>query len=410
MTFLDARGGDAESIVVPAGASVLFEVQRLKAYAIDDLDQRITRPRLSTRRSDRSPTLPVREPGRVGMTSANGHVPADILLVGCVKSKRSKPAPAKDLYVSPLFSHERRFAEASGSPWFILSAEYGLVAPDEWVSPYERYLPDTPAGYRSVWGAWVAERLEMLVGPLAHTVVEIHAGSTYADALTTPLQNKRATLRLPLAGLGMGRRLQWYAARNGSTGAKPVSAAPESPSADAVVADLLDGDSAVSPGAFLASDRRALAVPGLYSWWVDAAGALDLARGLGEPIRPGLIYAGLAGATRWPSGRRSTNTLWSRVAGMHLGGRNEFSTFRRSLGAILAEADGRRGIDEENLTSWMSEHLAVRTVASPDPDALGHLERAVLERLDPPLNLMGMQANPTRARLRELRRLHAGTM
>jgi hypothetical protein len=65
---------------------------------------------------------------------------------------------------------------------------------------------------------------------------------------------------------------------------------------------------------------------------VDLAGAGDLSAGLGLPLEPGLIYAGLAGATRWPSGRRSTNTLWSRVAGMHLGGRHEFCTFRRSLG------------------------------------------------------------------------------
>ena len=140
--------------------------------------------------------------------------PPDIVLVSCVKSKRPAPAPAKDLYVSPLFTHERRYAEALGCPWFILSAEHGLVAPDEWLSPYERYLPDTPARYRSAWGSWVAERLEMLAGPLTHKVVEIHAGSTYADALTPPLRAKGAALRFPLAGLSMGRRLQWY-----STGA-----------------------------------------------------------------------------------------------------------------------------------------------------------------------------------------------
>jgi len=40
---------------------------------------------------------------------------------------------------------------------------------------------------------------------------------------------------------------------------------------------------------------------------VDASGAVDLSRGLGSPIQPGLIYAGLAGATRWPwTGIRTT--------------------------------------------------------------------------------------------------------
>jgi hypothetical protein len=60
--------------------------------------------------------------------------------------------------------------------------------------------------------------------------------------------------------------------------------------------------------------------------------------GLGRAIAPGLIYAGLAGATRSRSGRKSTNTLWDRIRGMHLGGRHEFSTFRLGLGAILANA------------------------------------------------------------------------
>jgi hypothetical protein len=57
------------------------------------------------------------------------------------------------------------------------------------------------------------------------------------------------------------------------------------------------------------TERADLRVPGLYSWWVDAAGAADLSRGLQLPVHAGLIYAGLAGATRWPSGNHSTNTL-----------------------------------------------------------------------------------------------------
>lgn len=63
---------------------------------------------------------------------------------------------------------------------------------------------------------------------------------------------------------------------------------------DAAVTQLLDEAGAVSPATFLAGDRRALAVPGLYSWWVDGAGAADLSRGLGLPVTAGLVYAGLA--------------------------------------------------------------------------------------------------------------------
>ena len=106
-----------------------------------------------------------------------------IVLVTCVKTKGTRPAAARDLYTSALFRKERAYAERAGVPWFILSAEHGLVAPDEWLAPYERYLTDTPVSYRSAWGGWVAARLDLLAGPLSDKVVEVHAGSTYLDAI-----------------------------------------------------------------------------------------------------------------------------------------------------------------------------------------------------------------------------------
>lgn len=137
---------------------------------------------------------------------------SDILLITCVKEKLPNPAAAQDLYVSALFRKERAYAERSGLPWFILSAEHGLVAPTEWLAPYERYLSDTPTSFREAWGAWVVERLELLAGPLRGKVVEVHAGSAYVDAIRRPLAFKRAILVEPLRGLAMGQRLAWYGA------------------------------------------------------------------------------------------------------------------------------------------------------------------------------------------------------
>jgi hypothetical protein len=125
---------------------------------------------------------------------------AEILLVTCVKSKLTRPAAAKDLYVSELFKRERRYAEGRGLPWFILSAEHGLVGPDEWLAPYERYLSDTPPSYRAAWGPWVAERLDLLMGPLAGTSIEIHAGEAYLAALADHLMAKGAKLLTPSRG------------------------------------------------------------------------------------------------------------------------------------------------------------------------------------------------------------------
>jgi hypothetical protein len=53
-----------------------------------------------------------------------------IYLVSCVSQKRKQACPARELYVSDWFLKARHYTETSGCGWFILSAEYGLVAPD----------------------------------------------------------------------------------------------------------------------------------------------------------------------------------------------------------------------------------------------------------------------------------------
>ena len=61
----------------------------------------------------------------------------DAVLLGCVSQKQATPMAAKDLYRSELFRRRRLWAEASGKPWWIVSAEYGLVDPDEVIAPYD---------------------------------------------------------------------------------------------------------------------------------------------------------------------------------------------------------------------------------------------------------------------------------
>jgi hypothetical protein len=330
---------------------------------------------------------------------------ADLLLIGCVKLKLERPAPARDLYTSALFRKERDYAERSGLPWFILSAEHGLVAPETVLAPYDLRLSQAPSAYRREWGHRVLTQLREVASPLAGKVIEIHAGAAYTDATRDLLRADGATVHEPLQGLTMGRRLSWYsdaiapAPPKTPTGAKPLEVA-------GLVAKLSNANSAQTPTDFLASGGSNLRSPGLYSWWIDEEGAADLQEGLDQPVAPGLLYAGLAGATRSGSGRKSTNTLWNRIRGMHLGGRHDFSTFRLSLGAILANAQHEPEIDEDQLTTWMHQHLRVVTIPVQDADALNELETEVLQRLDPPLNLDKVEKNVLRRRLSELRRQH----
>ena len=215
----------------------------------------------------------------------------------------------------------------------------------------------------------------------------------------------------PLKGLRPGERLAWYDAAK----AVPAVPAPSTPPAattkdvSELLAVLTDETRAVTPAELRTQGPEGLKVPGLYSWWVDHLGAAHLAEGLDHAVQAGLIYAGLAGATRWPSGKRSTNTLWGRLNGMHLGSRHEYSTFRRTLGSILATSQGWADIDEAELTRWMEAHLRVVPLPFPDADQLGRIEVSVLETLNPPLNLKDVPPSALRARLKELRRRFANS-
>jgi hypothetical protein len=334
------------------------------------------------------------------------HEPPDVVLVGCVKQKLDHPAAARDLYISSLFRKERAYAEAARVRWLILSAKHGVVEPHDVLAPYDLQLSKTPAAYRRAWGERVLGQLESALGGLKDLTIEVHAGSAYVDPIRPGLRAAGAHLVEPLAGLSLGERLSWYAA--GSVlGLASRSADPPTPPIEVaeLVARLGDPSAALSPADFVATAGAGLMRPGLYSWWVDSGGAVDLTAGLGQYLAPGLIYAGLAGATR-AGGRTSTNTLWGRIRTMHLAGNHEFSTLRRTLGSVLAEARDETVIDEPRLTAWMYEHLRVVLVPVDDRDALDRLETGVLAALDPPLNLSKMPRTPIRARLTELRRLH----
>ena len=71
---------------------------------------------------------------------------------------------------------------------------------------------------------------------------------------------------------------------------------------------------------------------------MDEPGAADLSQGLGHRVAPGLVYAGQAGATRVRSGRRSSDTLWTRLARRHARGHAESSTGVRATSAAARGA------------------------------------------------------------------------
>ena len=157
--------------------------------------------------------------------------PVDAVLLGCVKTKDVRPRPAKDLYVSELFRRRRRYAEASGRPWWIVSAEYGLVHPDEVIAPYDTLIGRRSLDERQRIAAQVADRLERELGSLRGKRLELHAGDEYFQAIGPTLRRRGALIVRPLEGLSIGRQLAWYGERLGLTVATEPRQAIERPAA-----------------------------------------------------------------------------------------------------------------------------------------------------------------------------------
>lgn len=157
-----------------------------------------------------------------------------VILVGCVKQKHAGTYAAEELYTSPLFKKRRAYAEATGDPWFILSAAYGLVQPERAIESYDVAMADLTIDERQAWGVKVGNQLERalldlasLAGPLIERFegysFEVHAGNLYVWPLIGPLTGRGGELELPLRGLGIGRQLAWYGRRCPTCGGSLVT-------------------------------------------------------------------------------------------------------------------------------------------------------------------------------------------
>lgn len=126
-----------------------------------------------------------------------------VILVGCGQRKLPHAAPARELYTGALFLSQRAYAEASGQPWAILSAQHGLLLPGQVVEPYDKRLSRSWKE-RHFWAEDVYPYLRPLLPPSA--LVEILAGADYADALRPVLVAHGLVVAEPLARMPLGPR------------------------------------------------------------------------------------------------------------------------------------------------------------------------------------------------------------
>lgn len=184
---------------------------------------RLAKSAIEFRRTSVKPV--VRVVARSEPPAAASALPPDIVLLGCVKSKRAGRWPARNLYTSSLFLGRMAHAESTGKPWFVLSAKYGLVAPDDEIEDYDVSLIKASRLERESWARNVLAGLDEKYGALSNKVVEIHAGLEYrATTLLKGVRDRGGTISVPLSGMRFGEQLRWYARQS-----SPLVATPRAP-------------------------------------------------------------------------------------------------------------------------------------------------------------------------------------
>lgn len=155
-------------------------------------------------------------------------------LVGCVKTKLDRAAPAQDLYTSALFRGRRAFVAASCDRWYILSAKHGLLAPTLVVEPYEETLMGRPAAAKRRWAALVVELVIADGVEIGDATFEIHAGAAYRDfGLVDEFRRRGASVEIPAEHLSQGEQLAFYARGKWTSQTAAMPAATIRPTAPA---------------------------------------------------------------------------------------------------------------------------------------------------------------------------------
>jgi len=137
---------------------------------------------------------------------------AVIGLVACGAKKKATAAPAKDLYISSLFKKSRSFAESKCEKWFILSAKYGLLLPEQFVEPYNETLKSYGVKERAEWAEFVFQDISKHINP-GDKIIFL-AGNCYRQFLIPKLQAMGIQIEVPMKGLRIGEQLHFLDVQN----------------------------------------------------------------------------------------------------------------------------------------------------------------------------------------------------
>lgn len=130
-----------------------------------------------------------------------------IALVSGVHPQFEHAMPARWLYHAEWFLVAAALAETASTGWFILSARYGLLHPDQKIAPYALTLSDLSPSQRQAWAAGVLHSLTQMLQPGDRLL--LLAEPDGHSALFTVLENSKWRLAAPLSGMTAASQLIW---------------------------------------------------------------------------------------------------------------------------------------------------------------------------------------------------------
>lgn len=130
-----------------------------------------------------------------------------ICLISCASTKLNRTAKAKDLYISDLFRKSVAWAIQNCSEWYILSAKYGLLKPEDVIKPYDKTLLNMRKEKRVNWSKGVFKQLQQYLND--GDKIYILAGLRYRETLISLLSSFGFEYYVPMEGLSIGKQLSW---------------------------------------------------------------------------------------------------------------------------------------------------------------------------------------------------------
>jgi len=134
-----------------------------------------------------------------------------IALISCTKLKQSYSCQAQEMYLpSQLFKKASHYIKKQNyDKWFILSAKYGLLNPNNIIKPYDLTLNNMKSEEVKKWSEKVFNQLVIC----NIDEIDFYTGEKYRKYLIPLLEEKNIICNIPLKELGIGRQLQYYKRR-----------------------------------------------------------------------------------------------------------------------------------------------------------------------------------------------------